>query len=80
MFAIPVIAYGAAASDLIAHCKISDECIGCGACEEICPEVFEVGDDVKARVRDNASGDASVLESIFEARNSCPVEAIDIWW
>ncbi|RKX43855.1 MAG: ferredoxin, partial [Thermotogae bacterium] len=25
-----------------------DACIGCGVCENLCPEVFKLGDDGKA--------------------------------
>ncbi|KPJ99853.1 MAG: ferredoxin, partial [Nitrospira bacterium SG8_35_4] len=28
-----------------------DECTGCATCVEICPEVFEMGDDEKAFVK-----------------------------
>ncbi len=34
-----------------------EECIGCGSCAEICPEVFEVRDEAKAYViGDNKCG------------------------
>uniref|UniRef100_A0A832GPC7 Ferredoxin n=1 Tax=Caldimicrobium thiodismutans TaxID=1653476 RepID=A0A832GPC7_9BACT len=38
-------------------------CIGCGTCVEICPEVFELGDNEKAYVKN-------------QAINPCPVSAI----
>jgi len=53
-----------------------DLCIGCGLCSEICPEVFEMGDDGIAHVID-ASGceDAGCCE---EAADSCPTDAISL--
>jgi len=50
-------------------------CIGCGACEGICAEVFEMRDDAKAHViKDPVPKDSE--ESAIEAEESCPVEAI----
>jgi len=56
---------------------VDDElCIGCGACEEICPAVFEVGDDGISRVIDpEGCGAAGCCE---EAAEECPVEAISL--
>jgi|TARA_B100001971_G_C18129466_1_gene504002 ferredoxin len=48
-------------------------CIGCGACEAVCPEVFEMGDDMKAHVK--AGADAS-KPCIKEAIEGCPVDSI----
>lgn len=31
-----------------------DECIGCELCAEICPDVFEIGDDGLAHVKEGA--------------------------
>lgn len=47
-----------------------DKCIGCGLCENLCPDGFEMGDDGKAQVKD---GNADCVD---EAISSCPVEAI----
>ncbi len=49
------------------------KCIGCGLCTELCPEVFEMGDDGKSQVRENAKKDAKCIK---ESIKSCPVEAI----
>ncbi len=49
-------------------------CSGCGLCETICPEVFELGDDGIAHVLDASLCDeAGCCE---EAAESCPDEAI----
>jgi len=50
-----------------------DECIGCGSCAELCPEVFELRDDVKAYV---VAEDRCHTCDCEEAANICPVEAI----
>jgi len=48
-------------------------CISCGACESICPEVFEVPD--KMVVKEDA--DFNTYEMlIVDAANDCPTEVI----
>jgi ferredoxin len=50
-----------------------EECIGCGTCAELCPEVFEMNEEEeKAKVKNPASG----ADCVNEAIDSCPVEAI----
>ncbi len=50
-------------------------CIGCGLCEEICPEVFAMGDDAIALVVLEAVP-PELDEKTRDAASSCPVEAI----
>ncbi len=51
-----------------------DECIGCGTCEEICPEVFKLNADIeKAKVIMPDDGPQDLIE---EAIDSCPVSCI----
>jgi ferredoxin len=51
-----------------------DECVGCEACVEACPEVFGFdGDTEKAHVLENPNLDADCIE---EAVASCPAECI----
>ncbi|MDP6380244.1 MAG: ferredoxin [Phycisphaerae bacterium] len=53
-----------------------DACTGCGPCESICPEVFEVVDDVaKVKVADVP---AEAADACREAAENCPTEAIVI--
>jgi len=51
-----------------------DTCIGCGACEETCPDVFAVGDDDISTVI--AADTGGHEDCILEAAEGCPVEAI----
>lgn len=48
-----------------------EKCIGCGLCESIAPNVFEIKNG-KAHVK-NQKGDESKIK---DAIDSCPVEAI----
>jgi ferredoxin len=51
-------------------------CIGCGRCEEVCPEVFEVGDDGFSHV---IAPDGCVETGCCEeAADECPVSAISL--
>jgi ferredoxin len=51
-----------------------DECIGCGTCEELCPEVFELNEATdKAEVVKSQGGPEDCIE---EAISSCPVSCI----
>lgn len=51
----------------------AETCIACGACEETCPEVFEVDDHSTVKVEE-VSGDLEA--SALEAEEGCPVDAI----
>lgn len=51
-----------------------DTCTGCGLCEQIAPGTFRLGDDGVAEVVDPQGDDKDTIE---EAIESCPVEAIN---
>lgn len=51
-----------------------DECIGCGSCVEICPEVFEMDSDTDKAVVIKSEGGPE--DEIQEAIDTCPVECI----
>lgn len=54
-----------------------DLCIGCGLCPSICEQVFSMNDDDKAEaIKQDIPEDA--IDDAKEARDSCPVSAIDI--
>lgn len=55
---------------------VNENCIGCGLCVSICPEVFSMSD---AGVSVASSNDVpnECLESAKEAAHGCPVDAIE---
>jgi ferredoxin len=50
-----------------------EECMGCEACVETCPDVFEMNDDGDKAIVKDADSTADCVE---EAIDSCPAEAI----
>lgn len=54
-----------------------DACIGCGLCESICPEVFELDDESIAVVLvDEIPAESE--ECTEQSEDECPVEAITV--
>ena len=53
-----------------------DNCIGCGACTAVCPNVFDMSDEgyAQAKVEVVAPEDATACN---EAKDGCPVSAIE---
>lgn len=54
-----------------------DLCIGCGLCEDTCPEVFRLGEDGIARVIDE-DPPAETYPDIEGAAELCPTAAITV--
>lgn len=54
-----------------------DTCIGCGLCPTICPEIYEMDDDGKAKAVDKEIP-AEFVESAKDAADQCPVDAIKV--
>ena len=54
---------------------IKDACIGCGACPAICPDIFEIGDDGYAFVK-NINVPDNLKDDAEDAANGCPTAAI----
>lgn len=51
-----------------------EECIGCGSCVELCPEVFQMKEDEeKAQVIKPEGGPEDLIQ---EAMDACPVSCI----
>ncbi len=53
-----------------------DECIGCGSCVEVCPEVFRLNED-EARAYVKAEDKCATCDC-EEAATICPTEAISL--
>jgi ferredoxin len=51
-------------------------CLGCGTCVALSPEVFELGGDGKAKVKEITTTDQRLMTNIDEAIEGCPVDAI----
>jgi len=51
-----------------------DVCTGCGICSDMCPEVFQLRDDISVVIVDEVP--AAHLDIVREAAAACPVEAI----
>lgn len=51
------------------------QCIGCGACEAICEEVFEVDGTAKVKMEEIPK---ELEESVTNAAENCPTSAIEI--
>jgi len=56
--------------------KVTDECVACGKCVEICPEVFDLSDDVAEVLVEEVPAEHE--DAVREAANECPSEAIII--
>jgi ferredoxin len=54
-----------------------EKCQGCGVCVELCPDVFEMGDDDMAKaIVDVVPAEAE--DDCRDAADQCPEEAITI--
>jgi ferredoxin len=49
-------------------------CVGCGLCEQLCPEVFALGSDGIAKVKSSECSQ----HNLSDIAQQCPVEAIKI--
>jgi ferredoxin len=55
---------------------VNDNCIGCGACEGTCPEIFFMNDQGLAEAKD-IDVPPELEESAKEAKEGCPVSVIE---
>lgn len=56
--------------------KVNENCIGCGLCNSICPQVFTMTDEGVATASSDISEEQE--KSVQEAADSCPVDAIEV--
>ena len=56
--------------------SVTEECIACELCTEICPEVFEMGDEFAEVQMDDIPPEYEEL--VREAADECPVDAIEV--
>lgn len=55
--------------------NVNSDCIGCGMCEGVCPEVFQLDGSGMS----NVVGDADLhADKVLEAAEICPVNAIEV--
>lgn len=54
--------------------KVNEDCIGCGMCVEVCPEVFQMNSDGFSQVVGDPDNCA---DKVFQAAEICPVNAIE---
>jgi len=54
----------------------AEDCTGCGACVDLCPDVFDLEDDIAVAKVDEVPPEFE--ETCQEAADECPVEAIQI--
>ena len=52
----------------------ASKCVGCGLCEQMCPDVFKVDDSGIAKVLKQACGSCD----LNDLASQCPVEAIEV--
>ena len=52
-----------------------DNCIGCGACEALCPEIFQIDDEGLSTAKEVKD---LTEEMVAEAIESCPTSAIEL--
>ena len=69
-------ACGRLEASLMPQIKIAkDLCVGCGLCEQFCPEVFYLDEEGIACVVEGADTNNP---RISDAQNACPVDAIEV--
>jgi len=54
---------------------VNDNCIACGLCTGICPDVFSLEGDKAQAVQEDVKGEVEAKGK--EAMESCPVDAIE---
>ena len=58
------------------HATVNENCISCGLCATVCPEVFHLSEE-DGHAHGGEFGEA-LREQAQEARDGCPVNAISL--
>jgi len=58
--------------------RVTEKCIGCGACVAIAPEIFEFDEKGFSRAKISETSDKRLVEKAKEAAEACPVGAIEV--
>lgn len=58
------------------NAHVNGNCIGCGLCASVCPDVFTLTDEGVAAARDEI--DPGQEGMVREAADGCPVDAIEV--
>ena len=56
--------------------EVTEDCIACELCTEICPEVFQMGDEFAEVQMDEIPEEYE--EDVLEAADECPTAAIEV--
>lgn len=57
--------------------KVSENCIGCGACVSMAPNYFEFNEEgLSVAIKEEVSKEDE--EEVLDACSSCPVDAIEV--
>ncbi len=54
-----------------------NKCLGCGLCVSIASDIFEIGEDGKSKIKEEVDLEKN-KQLIAQAKESCPVQAIEI--
>ncbi len=56
--------------------SVNEDCIACELCVEMCPDVFEMGDETAQVKTDPVPPDHE--DKVREAAEACPTDAIEV--
>ena len=62
--------------ETVLEAHVNEECILCGICADMCPEVFELGDEIAVVILKEIPPEHQ--DCCREAAEDCPTEAIEI--